>query len=198
MVGRHADRDLVLRFVAFPPLSPPLQGQRCLGLCLSFRRVVQLALGSQIAVITPVELILGAFMLTFALFELVPTWRGLRFDRKYFVLGGVLSGYFGGFSGHQGALRSAFLTKVGISPQAFLWVPMPSLAFWSIWPGSWFMARSFSWPEQAVALIVINGQCSPSVALPPLPASSSVNDTCTNSPCEPYKPSPAYYCLESR
>ena len=34
--------------------------------------------------------------------------------------GGLLSGFFGGFSGHQGALRSAFLTKVGISPQAFV------------------------------------------------------------------------------
>lgn len=63
---------------------------------------------------------MGALLFTFALFELVPTWRGLRFDRKYFVLGGVLSGFFGGFSGHQGALRSALLTRVGISPQAFV------------------------------------------------------------------------------
>ena len=31
----------------------------------------------------------------------------------------MLSGFFGGFSGHQGTLRSAFRTKVGISPQAF-------------------------------------------------------------------------------
>jgi hypothetical protein len=35
-------------------------------------------------------------------------------------LGGLLSGFFGGFSGHQGALRSAFLAKVGISAQAFV------------------------------------------------------------------------------
>jgi uncharacterized protein len=32
----------------------------------------------------------------------------------------LLSGFFGGLSGNQGALRSAFLTKAGISPQAFV------------------------------------------------------------------------------
>jgi uncharacterized membrane protein YfcA len=63
---------------------------------------------------------MGALMFVFALFELVPTLRGLRFDRKYLALGGPLSGFSGGFSGHQWALRSAFLTKVGISPQAFV------------------------------------------------------------------------------
>jgi len=32
----------------------------------------------------------------------------------------LFSGFFGGLSGHQGALRSAFLTKTGVSPQAFV------------------------------------------------------------------------------
>jgi uncharacterized membrane protein YfcA len=35
-------------------------------------------------------------------------------------LGGVLSGFFGGLSGHQGALRSAFLAKTGLDTQAFV------------------------------------------------------------------------------
>ena len=59
-------------------------------------------------------------MLVFALFELLPRLRELKFDRKYLFAGGVLSGFFGGFSGHQGALRSAFLAKVGISTEAFV------------------------------------------------------------------------------
>ena len=29
----------------------------------------------------------------------------LEFDRRYLPLGGLLSGFFGGLSGHQGALR---------------------------------------------------------------------------------------------
>ena len=33
--------------------------------------------------------------------------------------GGLLSGFFGGLSGHQGALRSIFLVKSGTDPKRF-------------------------------------------------------------------------------
>ncbi len=35
-------------------------------------------------------------------------------------MGGALSGFFGGLSGHQGGLRSAFLIKAGLSKEAFI------------------------------------------------------------------------------
>ena len=35
-------------------------------------------------------------------------------------LGGVLSGFFGGLSGMQGALRSAFLSRAGLTKEAFI------------------------------------------------------------------------------
>ena len=35
-------------------------------------------------------------------------------------LGGILSGFFGGVSGHQGALRSAFLIQSGLSKESFI------------------------------------------------------------------------------
>lgn len=35
-------------------------------------------------------------------------------------LGGALSDFFGGLSGNQGALRSAFLIKAGLSKEAFI------------------------------------------------------------------------------
>jgi len=60
---------------------------------------------------TPLKLVMGMLMLLFALFELLPCLRNLRSDRRYLLLGGILAGFFGVFSGHQGALRSAFLTK---------------------------------------------------------------------------------------
>ncbi len=59
-------------------------------------------------------------MFVFAMFEFLPRLRELKFDRKHLVVGGALSGFFGGFSGHQGALRSAFLAKVGVSTEAFV------------------------------------------------------------------------------
>jgi uncharacterized membrane protein YfcA len=49
----------------------------------------------------------------------VPALRELRAPPRYLPLGGALSGFFGGLSGHQGALRAAFLAPLGLSPQAF-------------------------------------------------------------------------------
>ena len=62
----------------------------------------------------------AALMLVFAVLELHPRFKALEFDRRYLPLGGVLSGFFGGLSGHQGALRSAFLSKSGVTPAAFV------------------------------------------------------------------------------
>jgi uncharacterized membrane protein YfcA len=56
----------------------------------------------------------------FALFELLPRFRALELDRRWLALGGVLSGFFGGLSGHQGALRAAFLAKAGLGPAVFV------------------------------------------------------------------------------
>ena len=44
----------------------------------------------------------------------------MAFDKKWLPLGGALSGFFGGLSGHQGALRSAFLSKAGLEKEAFI------------------------------------------------------------------------------
>jgi uncharacterized membrane protein YfcA len=56
----------------------------------------------------------------FALLGLLPRFKTLAFDRKYLPLGGLLSGFFGGLSGLQGAMRSAFLIKAGLDKEAFI------------------------------------------------------------------------------
>jgi uncharacterized membrane protein YfcA len=70
--------------------------------------------------ITPLKLVIGMLMIGFALFELLPRFQALEFDRRFLPLGGVLSGFFGGLSGHQGALRSAFLAKAGLTTERFV------------------------------------------------------------------------------
>lgn len=119
LVGRHADRDLVLRF-GIPAILAAFAGAAALGWVARHEPLATWELGSHEAVITPVKLAVGALMLVFAAFELAPRLKGLRFDRRHLVVGGVLSGFCGGFSGHQGALRSAFLTKMGITTEAFV------------------------------------------------------------------------------
>lgn len=119
MVGGHADRSIVLRF-GLPAILAAFAGAAALGFVAHIDEIARYSLGEREAVITPVKLLLGVMMLVFALFELLPRLRGLTFDRRYLLLGGLLSGFFGGFSGHQGALRSAFLAKVGIDTKAFV------------------------------------------------------------------------------
>ncbi len=119
LVGKHADKALVLRF-GVPAIIAAIVGAAALGHVSHLGEIARYSIGSRTAIITPIKLILGMLMLVFALFEILPRLRELKFDRKHLVIGGVLSGFFGGFSGHQGALRSAFLAKVGVSTEAFV------------------------------------------------------------------------------
>lgn len=119
VVGRNADRDLIVRF-GIPAVIAAFVGAAALGYFSHLGEIFRYTLGSRTGIITPLKLIMGVLMLGFAFFELLPRLQEMKFDRKYLFLGGVLSGFFGGFSGHQGALRSAFLAKVGISTQAFV------------------------------------------------------------------------------
>jgi len=46
--------------------------------------------------------------------------RTMAFPTRWLPIGGALSGFFGGLSGNQGALRSAFLLKAGLSKESFV------------------------------------------------------------------------------
>ena len=65
------------------------------------------------------NLIFGLVLIIFALIELIPRW-GFFFAKANAIVGGLLSGFFGGLSGHQGALRTAFLIKFKLEKEAFI------------------------------------------------------------------------------
>ena len=120
LLGRHADREVVLKF-GLPAVAAALLGAMALGWLASSSSAVTIEVNEHaLARITPVKLIVGLLMIGFALFELMPRFQKLEFDRRYLPLGGLLSGFFGGLSGHQGALRSAFLAKSGLSTERFV------------------------------------------------------------------------------
>ncbi len=119
LLGRHADWGIVLRF-GLPAILAAFLGASALGLAAGMAPVTEYSIGEMTAEITPVKLVLGMLMAVFAVFELLPSLRSLRFERKHLVVGGLLSGFFGGVSGHQGALRSAFLVKADMSTEAFV------------------------------------------------------------------------------
>ena len=66
-----------------------------------------------------INLVFGLVLIGFALIELVKKWS-IAFSKQSLWLGGLISGFFGGLSGHQGALRTAFLVKYKLEKQAFI------------------------------------------------------------------------------
>lgn len=72
------------------------------------------------AVITPVKLSVGLLLIFFATAEWLPFLKNLNFSVRALSIGGALSGFFGGLSGHQGAFRSAFLMRVNLDKNQFV------------------------------------------------------------------------------
>ena len=66
------------------------------------------------------EIILGILIISISFMEMFPAIRNLKINIKWAPLGGVISGFFGGLSGHQGLFRSAFLVKSGLSKNSFI------------------------------------------------------------------------------
>jgi uncharacterized membrane protein YfcA len=66
------------------------------------------------------EIILGILIISISFMEMFPAIRTLKIGIKWAPLGGVISGFFGGLSGHQGLFRSAFLVKSGLSKNSFI------------------------------------------------------------------------------
>jgi len=119
LVGLHIDWRVFLRF-GLPAAVAAVVGAELL-LSLSTAAVLaQWHWAGRVAQVTPVKLVVGLLLCAFAAIELRPSLRGLTFAPRYLMLGGVLSGFFGGLSGLQGALRSAFLVRAGLAPRAYV------------------------------------------------------------------------------
>jgi len=70
--------------------------------------------------VDPLDLVIAGLMLVFGLFEISKTLNKLSLPPTWMIPGGLISGFFGGLSGHQGALRSLFLLRSGLGKEAFI------------------------------------------------------------------------------
>lgn len=68
----------------------------------------------------PLKCFISFLIIVFVVLDILPSFKKMALDIKFLPLGGALSGFFGGLSGHQGALRSVFLVKTGMSKEAFV------------------------------------------------------------------------------
>ena len=119
LVGRDADRRIVLRF-GIPAVVASFLGAWVLVWLSGIEPILVYNLAGRGMKVMPAKLAIGILLLLFAVAELLPRFRDMSFGPKYLTVGGLLSGFFGGLSGMQGALRSAFLTRAGLSKEAFV------------------------------------------------------------------------------
>lgn len=114
LLARQADWRVVSRF-AIPAAVAAVVGASLLSW---FDRVPALGryrLAGDVHEVTTVKVIIGGLIMLFAGLELWPRFQMLSIPSRYLPLGGLLSGFFGGLSGNQGALRAAFLIKAGLA-----------------------------------------------------------------------------------
>lgn len=119
LVGRNANREVLIKF-GIPAVIAALLGSAILINIADAPPLFDYSLGDSLIEVSMVKFIISLLLIIFASMDLIPYFRDLTFDKNKLPIGGIMSGFFGGLSGNQGALRSAFLIKAGLSKEAFI------------------------------------------------------------------------------
>jgi uncharacterized protein len=119
LVGHKMDKSVVLWFGTPSVLGAFLGAYVLKSMSSSMNSIPISVIGFEHET-TILKIVIGIVLIVFALWEIIPKLSKMSFDAKYLPLGGLLSGFFGGLSGMQGALRSAFLLRTGLSKEEFI------------------------------------------------------------------------------
>jgi uncharacterized membrane protein YfcA len=146
LFGKQADYRIVIRF-AIPAAIFAATGALLLTYMSTVQPIATYTILDRICTVSIVKLVIAGMIFIFAIFELIPGFEKLSFDPKFIPLGGIISGFFGGLSGHQGALRTAFLIRTGLEKNAFIGTMVISAIVVDVSRliiyGSTFFARDF-------------------------------------------------------
>ena len=119
LVGKNADKGVLIRF-GIPAVIAAIAGSWLLLKIPDAKPLFEYTAFGRNFTVYPVKFIISVLLIIFAGIDLIPYFSKLQFGKDKLPIGGALSGFFGGLSGNQGALRSAFLIKAGLSKQAFV------------------------------------------------------------------------------
>lgn len=119
LVYKHVHIPTLLRF-GIPALLFAIIGGLLLEIIGNVEFFYSYTIGERVFNMTVLKMVIGSLMIFFAWFDLDPRFAHLEVNKKWIPLGGALSGFFGGVSGHQGAFRAAFLTKAGLTKEQFI------------------------------------------------------------------------------
>lgn len=119
LVGKNTDKDVLIRF-GITAVIAAFAGSWVLLNITDLDPLFRYDMFGKTFIVEPVKFIISILLIIFASMDLIPYFQKLQFGKEKLPIGGALSGFFGGLSGNQGALRSAFLIKAGLSKEAFI------------------------------------------------------------------------------
>lgn len=115
---RDISWPIVFRF-GIPALLATIPGALLFVYFSTSRPLLQYNAGPLTASVEPLKIIVGFSLIIFAIVESRARQVAI-IDKKWLPLGGILSGFFGGLSGHQGAVRSLFLLHLNLDKTEFV------------------------------------------------------------------------------
>jgi uncharacterized protein len=119
LLGRKADYSVLLKF-GLPAIVAAFAGAAVLTYLGEVKPIYEYQVFGSDRQVTVLKLIIGVLIVSFVVLELSPAFSKMALDRRWLPLGGIISGFFGGLSGHQGAFRSMFLIKAGLAKETFV------------------------------------------------------------------------------
>jgi uncharacterized membrane protein YfcA len=119
LVGKYANWKIVVPFGLFSILGA-FGGAKVLELLSGDIILQSYSLYGHQFDITLIKVVIAVIVGAFAYLENSEKFKHATIGPKWMPVGGIVSGFFGGLSGHQGALRSAFLIKAGMTKEAFM------------------------------------------------------------------------------
>ncbi|MCG3166298.1 MAG: hypothetical protein POELPBGB_02076 [Bacteroidia bacterium] len=119
LTAKNANSGVVVKF-GLPSMIAAIGGALLLTYMVHASPLFTYELSGKTYEVMTIKLIIAFLMIAFALLDLIPAFSQITFGEKFMVTGGLFSGFFGGLSGHQGALRSMFLIRSGLSKEGFI------------------------------------------------------------------------------
>jgi uncharacterized membrane protein YfcA len=118
IIGGHINKKVLFNF-GIPAVIGVIPGVWLLASLDQLQEIYFYSLFDKTFSFTWLGFVIGSLMIFFALNEFS---KGDKKPPNKLALagGGLLSGFFGGLSGYQGALRSSFLIRLNLSKEAFV------------------------------------------------------------------------------
>lgn len=119
LLRKRADWRTVLRF-GVPAVPAAIAGAWMLALLGDTPRLFEWSAVGRRFGPTGAGMTIGLLMILFASLELQRWFQTLGAPPRLMPLGGLLTGFFGGLTGQQGAFRSIFLLRAGLPADRFI------------------------------------------------------------------------------